>query len=493
VRFGPPQIAPGFFHEAQPDVTSPRVPRYVFATFGLALLLSWPAVSVAQSRLSTPALPSNSPFMGGVPTGTASTDAMPVSIADAIRRALEHNLGVLQAEEAVDRATGARWLALSELLPSVNASVTETRQKTNLEAFGFPLGPTFPRIVGPFNLFDGRVFLQQSVFDLHSINALRAESHQVAAARHGYRSARELVVLVAANLYLEGLAADARARTARALLETAQALQAQAEDLRRSGIVAGIDVVRAEVRVSTERQRATAARANFEKIKLQLARVMGLPTGQAITLSDEIPPVPLPEITIEQALERAYRERPDYLAAQERLRAAEATRRAATAEHLPSVSVNADYGAIGLTVASALSTFAITGVVNIPLFDGGKTRGHVIQATADRNNRQTELDDLRAEIDYDVRAAFLDLQATSEQVQAATRARELSALQLTQARDRFAAGVANNIEVIQAQEAVALANEQYIEAVFGYNLSKALLGRAVGTVEEAIAKYLGGK
>lgn len=474
-------------------MTSHRVAPYVFATFGLALLLSWPAAAAAQSRLTPPALPSNSPLLGGVPTGTATAEPIPLSIADAIRRALEHNLGVLQAEEAVERATGARWLALSELLPNVNGSVSETRRKTNLEAFGFPLGPTFPRVVGPFNVFDARVFLQQSVFDLQSINAARAESHQVSAARHSYRSARELVVLVAANLYLEGLAADARATTARAQLETAQALQAQAEDLRRSGIVAGIDVIRAEVRVSTERQRATAARASFEKIKLQLARVIGLPTGQAITLSDEIPPVPVPEMTLEQALDRAHRDRPDYLAAQDRLRAAEAAREAALAEHWPSVSVSADYGAIGLTAASALSTFAITGIVNVPVFDGGKTRAHVVQATADRNNRRAELDDMRAEIDYDVRAAFLDLQSTSEQLQAATRARELSALQLTQSRDRFAAGVANNIEVIQAQEAVALANEQYIDALFGYNLSKAVLGRALGTVEEAIAKYLGGK
>ena len=431
--------------------------------------------------------------MGGVPTGTRTAEPMAISIAGAIRGALEHNLGVLQAEEAVDRASGGRWVALSELLPNVNGSVTETRRKTNLEAFGFPLGPTFPRVVGPYNVFDARVFLQQSVFDLHSINTVHAESHQVNAARHRYRSARELVVLVTANLYLEGLAADARAKTARAQLETAQALQAQAEDLRRGGIVAGIDVVRAEVRVSTERQRATAAQASFEKIKLQLARVIGLPTGQAITLSNEIPPVPVPEMTLEQALERAYRDRPDYLAAQERLLAAEATRSAALAEHLPSVSVSADYGAIGLTAASALSTFAITGVVNIPVFNGGKTRAHIAQATADRNNRRTELDDMRAEIDYDVRSAFLDLQSTSEQLQAATRGRELSALQLAQSRDRFAAGVANNIEVIQAQEAVALANEQYIDAVFGYNLSKAVLGRALGTVEEAVAKYLGGK
>lgn len=478
-------------------MTVHRYPRYAIATLGLALVLASPANGVGQTRPSVPSLPTNSPFLGGVPTGTRTAEPLPISIAEAIRRALDHNLGVLQAEEAVNRATGTRWLALGELLPNVHGSITETRRETNLEAFGFPLnrfslGASFPSVVGPFNVFDARVFVEQSVLDLEALHKLRAETHQLNATRLAYRSAREFVVLVAANLYLEGLAADARATTARAQLDTAQALQGQAEDLRRGGIVAGIDVVRAEVRVSTERQRATAARAEFEKIKLQLARVMGLPVGQTIALSDQIPPVPVPEITVEQALERAYRERPDYLAAQARLQAAEATRRAALAEHLPSLSLNADYGAIGLTAASSLSTFAVTGTLNIPIFDGGKTRAHIQQTTADRDNRRAEFEDMRAQVDYDVRAAFLDLQATSEELEAATRGRELSALQLTQARDRFTAGIANNIEVIQAQEAVALANEQYIDAVFGYNLSKAVLGRALGTVEEAIAKYLGG-
>ena len=460
-------------------------------------MLALPCAAAAQNRLSVPSLPINSPLMGGVPTGTVNAEPVPVSIAQAIKQALQHNLGVLQAEEAVNRAGGARWIALSEMLPDVKASITETRRETNLQAYGFPLnrfslGVSIPSVVGPYNVFDARLFVEQSVFDLEALHKIRAESHELSAVQHSYRSARELVVLVAADLYLEGLAAQARATTARAQLETAQALQAQAEDMRRSGIVAGIDVVRAEVRVSTESQRATAAQAAFEKAKLQLARVMGLPIGQEITLSNQIPPVPVPEITLEQALDRAYRERPDYLAAKERVEAAESSRRAAVSERLPSVSVSADYGAIGLTAASALSTFAVTGTLNIPIFNGGKTQGHVVQATVDRNNRRTELDDMKAQVYYEVRSAFLDLQATSEQLQAATRGRELSAQQLTQARDRFAAGVANNIEVIQAQEAVALANEQYINAMFSYNLSKAVLGRALGTVEEAIEKYLGG-
>lgn len=459
--------------------------------FASALLLLAAAPAPAQVRTEV-ALPAGSPFRGGVPDGEASPTPVALSIADAIHRALDHNLGVLEAEDSVRRATGSRREALSHLLPNIGGRLSATRQKSNLEAFGFPLGNDFPRVVGPFNVFDARLYVSQSVFDLSAINDSRAETHNLAAARHSYRSARDLVVLVAANLYLEGLAAAARAETARAQLSTAEALYAQAQDLRSAGMVAGIDVVRAEVRLSSDRQRATAAENEFQKSKLQLARVIGLPIGQAFTLSDQLPAVPIPEMTLDEALQRAYRDRPDYLAAQERVQAATAARQAATAEHLPSLSVDANYGAIGLTTDSALSTFAVAGVVTVPIFQGGRTQAQVMKADADLRTRRSEAEDLRASIYYDVSSAFLDLQATNEELQAATRGRELANLQMTQSRDRFAAGVANNIEVIQAQEAVTLANEQYIAALYGFNVSKALLARSLGTAESAVEKYLGG-
>ena len=381
--------------------------------------------------------------------------------------------------------------ALSRLLPNVNGSVSESRRKTNLEAFGFPLSGQFPRIVGPFNVFDARVFLSQAVLDLSALNEVREEGHNLAAARHSYRSARDLVVLVAANLYLQTLAAGARADSARAQRDTADALHRQADSLRQNGLVAGIDVVRAEVRLSTERQRATAAENDFQKSKLLLARVIGLPLGQMFVLGDDIPIVPAPEMTVEQALEQAYKTRPDYLAALERVQAAESARRAVSSEGLPSVRVTADYGAIGLTASTALPTFNVTGTIDVPIFEGGRLQGRRAQADADLRERRAEAEDVRTEIYYDVQTAFLDLKATEEELQTATRARELAALQLTQSRDRFAAGIVSNIEVVQSQEAVALASEQYINAQYSFNLAKAMLARSVGTAEEAVRKYLG--
>jgi outer membrane protein TolC len=427
-----------------------------------------------------------------VPTGTATSTPLSLTIGDAINRGLEHNLGLLYAEQGVQRARGARWVALSGLLPNLNGRVGEMRQQINLGAYGFPLPAGLPPVVGPLNVFDARVYVSQSVFDLGALNSARAETHNVAAARYAVKSARDFVVLVSANSYLQALAAAARAETARAQLQTAEAIYRQATDMKESGLVAGIDVLRAEVQVATNRQRATAGQNDFEKAKLQLARVIGLPIGQPIALVDELPNVPVPEITIEEALDRAYKTRADYQAALERVRAVEAERRAVVGDALPSVRVTADYGTIGQTPGDAQTTFAILGAVNVPIFQGGRTRGRLLEVDADLQNRRAEADDLKAGIYYDVTSAFLDLRASNEQLQAATRGRDLAGQQLTQARDRFAAGVANNLEVVQAQAAVAESSDQYIAALYSYNVAKALLAVGLGVAEEAIRIYIGG-
>ncbi len=455
-----------------------------------------PASQTPTSRSSLTTPPA-SIFLGGVPSGVRTADTISINVVDAIRRALDHNLGVLTAEQEIGRAAGARWRMLSELLPNVNGRVSETREKINLAAFGFgsTIGGPFadiPSIVGPFNVFDARVYLSQSVLDFGAINDARSEAHNLSAARHTYQGARAFVIHVAATLYIQALAASARADAARAQEETARTLYNQAVDLKQGGIVAGIDVLRAEVELNSETQRSTITANDFEKAKLQLARAIGLPVGQAFTLDPNVPDLPKPDLTLDEAVEQAYANRAEYQAALERVRAAEATRQAVIGEALPSVHVNADYGTIGLSVSGAQATYTLVGGVNVPIFQGGKTQGRLLEADADIRQRRTEADDLKAGIYYDVRTAFLDLQATGQQLQVATKARDLAAQQLVQSRDRFAAGVASNIEVVQAQEAVAVANEQYISALYGYDLAKGALIRGIGTGEELLRQYMGG-
>jgi outer membrane protein TolC len=450
-------------------------------------------VASAGAQSSSPAFSQTlGPFQRGVPSGSLTIEPLALSLTAAVQRALEHNLGLLLAEQRVTEAGGARWRALSELLPGVTGRLEASRQKVNLEAFGFPLPPGIPPVVGPFNVYDARVYLTQSIFDVHAINDARAESHNVQAARFDVKNARDVVILVSANAYSHAIATEARVDAVRAQVDTAQALFQQASDMKQNGLVAGIDVLRAEVQLDTVRQRRTAAETDFEKAKLQLARIIGLPLGQPFTLANRIQPVPLLDITLEQALDRAYRSRGDYQAALERVRAAEANRRAIVGEMLPSVQVTADYGDIGLSPSDAHGSYNVTGALNIPIFQGGKNRGRLMEADADLRSRTAEAADLKAGVYYEVRTAFLDLQAGREQLQVATRTRELAASQLTQARDRFAAGVAGNIEVVQAQEAVALASDQYISALFISNVATGNLIRAVGAAEDVARQYLGG-
>ncbi len=458
----------------------------------LASAAAAPSAFAQTSAAGRTTLGPTSPFLGGVPTGTLSPQPVQLTILNAITRALDHNLGVLNAQESVGRAEGKRWEVLADLLPNVSGRISENRQKVNLAAFGFPLPAGVPSLVGPFNVFDARVNLTQAIVDRKATNLAQAEGHRLAAAQLNVKSARDLVILVSGNLYVRALASDARVQSAKAQVQTAQTIFDQATQLKEAGIVAGIEVLRAEVQLGSEQLRLTAATNEFEITKLQLARVIGLPAGQTVTLSPDVPDVPIPTMTIEQALEGALKTRPDYLAAAERLKAAEADRRAAVGEWLPSVRVSADYGTLGNTPGDAKGTYSLAGSVNVPIFNGGRTRGRLMQADADLRMRRSEVEDLEASIDFDVRSTFLELTASSEQLKVATRSRDLAGQQLTQARDRFAAGVTSNIEVVQAQEAVAASSEHYIAALYAYQSAKATLSRDLGTTEELIRQLLGG-
>jgi outer membrane protein TolC len=442
----------------------------------------------AWAQTQAPGTPSN-PFLGSIPKGTLTTTPMPLTARDAVQRALQNNLGLLLQEEAETTAHGARWRALSDLLPNVSGALAARRQIINLQAFGFQVSPP---LVGPFNIYDARLFLSQPILDLAAINEARAASANEKAAKYNVRNARDLVVLVTVNLYLEAVAESARVEMVHAQLQTAEELLKQAQHLKASGMVASLDVVRAQVQVQTQRQRSIAAENDFEKAKLQLAHAIGIPVGQAITLTDTMPYAALPPPAIEDSVSRALETRADYLAAKSRLEAAQAANRAANWALLPSFRVDADYGSIGQTPSSGLTTYDLAATLKIPLFDGGRTKARRIEAASALRQREAELDNFRSQVEFDVRSALLDLRAADQQVQAAQTSVQLANEELGQARDRFAAGVASNLEVTQAQESVATASDVYIAALYSHNLAKALLAQAIGIAESAVMTYLGG-
>lgn len=451
-----------------------------------------------QTGTSAPPLSSatgqQNPFLGGVPSGAPTPGVLKLSLLDAIQRGLRYNLGLLLSLDQAEAARGARWKALSELLPNLTTRTSESAQQINLAALGLKPS-TFPGlnpIVGPFSVFDVRAFLTAPLLDFHALERTRQESHNLDAATWNYRNARELVVLVAGGSYLQVLAAAARRDAAQAQFSTAKTLYDQAVDMKRAGMIAGIDVLRAQVEMQAQQQRLVAVSNDLDKWKLQLARVIGLPVAQQFELTDTVPFQPAPEIAFDQAMETAYKNRADYQAALSLEHAAEAGKRAAEAERLPALGINADYGDIGITPGSSHGTFTATAGLRIPVFQGGKVRGDVLQADALVKQRRSELEDLRSRIEFEVRTAFLDLKAAADLVEVAQSTIGLAQEQLRQAQDRFAAGVANNIDVVQAQESLATANENYISSLNSFNLAKLSLARALGVAETATQRYLGG-
>jgi outer membrane protein TolC len=432
------------------------------------------------------------PFLGGVVAGQATPGVVPLSLADAIARGLKQNLGAVIGEQATRTASANRLMALNGLLPNAYGRVGEARQVVNLAAYGFPLPPGTNPLVGPLDVVDARVYVSQTIFNWSAIQSARAGGEAVKAATYSYRDARDGVVFTVASLYLAAVTGASQIEAVQAQVKTAQALYDRATDLKTSGMVPAIDVLRAQVQLQAQQQRLIFHRNEFAKRKLALARAIGLPLDQQFDLSDKVPYAALAPASLDESLKQACASRADLQAAQALVRAAEDTRRAALGSALPSVGLTADIGTIGLTTSPALRTYSIAAGVRIPIFEGTTVRARVLQADAALQQQRAQLDDLRARVDYEVRTALLDLKAADDRVQVARGAVDLASQQLAQAQDRFSAGVASNLEVVQAQEAVATASDNCLSSLHAHNLAKISLARALGVAEADASRFLGG-
>jgi outer membrane protein TolC len=461
-----------------------------------ARLISQAAGSGYSGQTPSISLPgSQSPFLGSEPEGKATSDVLPIDFKEAIDRGLRNNLGLLLSGDQTITARGERWKALSELLPNIEARVQENVQTQSLTALGLKpsvLHAPIPRVIGPFNYFDARASLSQSLFNFRNFEKERAASESLKSAQHSYKDARELVVLAVGNSYLQAIAIAARIETTEAQVKSSQALYDKAVDQQKAGLSPAIDTLRARVELQTRQQQLIVARNDFAKQKLAFARLIGLPPGQEFALTEKAPYQSLTPLPLETYLQRAYASRSDYQAALSQVRAAELSRRAASAGRYPSLEMNANYGDIGVTPAHSNGTWQVNGSLNIPIFSGNKVHGEVLEAEAQLKQARSQLGDLRSRIDYDVRAALLDLNASAQQVEVARSSVDLAEQALTQSQDRFSAGVADNLEVVQAQQAVAGAHESYIQSLYAHNLAKVELAYAIGAAEEGIKRFLKG-
>jgi len=293
--------------------------------------------------------------------------------------------------------------------------------------------------------------------------------------------------------YLQVTTAQARVVAARSQVESSRSVYQQASDRLKAGLNARIDVTRSQVQYQTDVQRLRAEQADVEKQKLNLSRVIGLPYGSDFTIAEDFPYTALKDLSVDEAIKRANATRADLRSARASVQAADSALSAAHAEYLPTLSLAGDFGAEGLNPAQGHTTYTVSGTLSVPLFQGGKVQGDVEQARAALNQRKAELQDTFGVIDHDVRVAFIDLNAAADQVVVAESNVSLSKDILLQARDRFIAGIADTVEVVQAQQTVAQAADDYINAVFEHNLAKVALSRAMGQAELTVQSLLRGK
>lgn len=444
---------------------------------------------------SIPASTAANPYAGSVAMKVVPR-VLPLSLQEAIDVALKHNLGLLLSQADTRAARGQRWEQLSALLPHVTAAPYVADSKVNLDQVGiggfanaFRISPS----VGPFSYFDARAGVTQTLFDWKSVNATRAAAQAVKSADFTLQDAHDLVVQAVGYVYFQAVADEARITTDEAQVQTAEALYEQATDQVEAGTAADIDALRTKVELQSRQQQLIQARNDFAIQKITVARVIGLAPGQEFELTDKSPYQPFEEITVDEALRRAYASRSDYRAAMTDVRAAELSRSAAQAGYFPSLSFEANYGTGGSHPSNATAVYDVRGTLSIPIFTGGSVHGDVQLAEARLEQSRERLDNLRAQIEQDVRTALLNLESSAELVNVARSNVDLADQTLTQSRDRFTAGVTDTVEVVQSQQAVASAHDQYITSLYQYNFAKISFIRALGSAEQGVKEYFRGK
>jgi outer membrane protein TolC len=455
-----------------------------------------PAPSAVTPSAPAPTGQAQSPFQGSVPTGQATGAALALSLRDAFARALKYNLGAIESNQDTRAARAARLRNLSALLPNLSGQLSGTVQQINLQAQGLRLltipGVRIPTIIGPFTVADVRAYLTQQIFNWSDVKNWKSAAESERASQYSYQSDRDLVILVTGTAYLQVISDAASVESNRAQVRTNQTIYDQDVDQNKMGLIAAVDVLRAKVQLQTQQQQLIAAENQWAIDKLALARIIGLPNGQDFVVTDTVPYAPLTGVTLEQALAQAYATRADYSGAKAQVRAAELALQAAAAENYPSLGLNTNYGDIGSpNFGRSHGTFLVAGTVSIPLFLGTQVRADKLQADATLQTRRAQLADLSGKINDQVRTAFLDLQSSSELVNVAQSNIELANQTLVQAQDRFRAGVTNNLEVVQAQQSVATANQSYITSLYSYNAAKISLAQAIGVAEQSGLQFLG--
>jgi outer membrane protein TolC len=431
----------------------------------------------------------SSATLGSVPSGPSTNEVLKLTLRDAINQALRFNLGQIEGEENVRAVRGERLQALSYLLPQVNAGVFENVQQTTSAPLGIK-SAFIPRVVGPFSYSTAEATVSQTLLSVQSIQRFRAARNAEQAAKLSYDDTLDVITLTVGNLYLQVIQAASRIEASEAQVRNAQAIYDQAQEDLHAGTSPKIDVTRSAVQLHTEQYNLSVARNIFAIAKLNLGRAIGLPLGQQFEIADTLPYADIEPPTVEDALKQAYRSRNDFRAALANIQVAEKDLSGARGQRYPVVAVNGDYGVQGPAFGHSHGVFGFQAGVSVPVFTGERIKGDVTIAESALRQRKAEAENLRGQVDYDVRTAYLNLQSAKEQVAVAKQNVDLANESLDRSKERFAAGVTDSVEVVQSQQSLASANDQYIISLYAHNLAKLQLARALGIARSNYSQYV---
>jgi outer membrane protein len=456
---------------------------HIIFYIALFSLLGIPRAAAAQEK--APAQRTQNGLPAEAPSGV-----MRLTLDQAVSLALKQNTTARVAVLTAAQSEQDQKIALSQLLPQAQAGVTENWQRVNILAQfgGTQIFPGIPGHIGPYSVFSAGPSVDGPLFDLTLFRRYQASRHTANASRSDSLSTREQVILLVVSQYIGTLRSMADVQASQSRVDLAQALYNQAADLQKEGVGTGIDTLRANVELQNENQRLLEAQATRETSLFALSRLLNLDPRQQIELGDSLSFFDTPQPDVETSIEEGLAARPEWKSLQEQMRAAENQKKAAFASRLPSVHFSGNWAELGTEPSSVIPTYTYSGTVSVPLFTGGRIRAETVRADLDIQKLQQQQSDLRNQIALDVKTALINLDSARNQVKVANLGVQLSREEVDQARDRFNAGVANNIEVIQAQDSLARANDNQIAALYRFNQARADLARSIGQMERVYAK-----
>jgi outer membrane protein len=429
-------------------------------------------------------------LLAGVSRMNAQSSPPPVrlTLSDAVKRALSSNPNVQIANLSVAEGQNNEAIARSQLLPQIGLRVGDGVVRGNVET---NLGRTFPGIpqhIGPFWVAQAGASYTAPIFDLTLFRRLGASQHWTSAARAQSSSVREQYALLVVSQYLGALRAAADVKAAESRVELAQSLYTLAGDLQRSGVGTRIDTLRANVELQNERQVLLTAQTARQTAINGLSRLLNIDPNQRVELADEMDFRETPEAGVAESVQAAYQSRPELKQIASQVKALELEKAAAKSERYPRLISSGGYRQEGLSPATVIPAYQFSAGIEMPLLTGGRIGAEVARAEIQIQKTQQAAQDLRNQIALEVKNAVVQLESARNQVNVARQAVTLATEEVQQARDRFQAGVTNNIEVITAQDELARANDNEIAALYRFNQARADLARATGQIADLYTK-----